>query len=825
MAGIEGRIPVHIQNLMRSAIEEAGGGEVLFVCTLAEDGCLASARPVARGNEHMVPAPYPHMSQGEVIVHNHPGGLLRPSNADLNVAAQLGQQGIGSWIINNEVDDLFIITEAYIPGERNELDVSELADMLLPGGALSKIKPGYEPRDPQLEMLESVVAAFNEDRIAVCEAGTGVGKSLAYLIPAFSWVLRNQERVVVSTATINLQQQIIGKDIPTVRRLFAGKGEKDIRIVLAKGRNQYLCRNRLNELLEEEGLFGEEQLDEIRRWAEVTDSGDRSDLPFSPDEALWSRVNSDKDACSEMRCRLRSSCFLQKARKEAAAAHIIITNHHLLFADLAIRKEGFGPDATVILPAFQRLIIDEAHNIEQSATSYFSVEFNRFQVHKYANMLLRNRKGKSAGVVPALRSLSGVEFEGLEGLLQGMRNGVQELDNALLPFFEGTSPSIRLRPDPNSLPAQRQESVNADPFESQLFPVLTAFQQTVLDTLEFLAGEYKKLEEGELEDPRVNELRILIRRLETISAICSDFREYHTRPDLVYWLDRRRTNAGDRYVHFTATPIEIGNLLQEALFEPYPTIVMTSATLSVSKSIRFWQRRIGLPESERMIFRSLDSPFDYPNRVLLGVPSDAPDPSEGQRYSEWLKGFITRAIDRSGGHALVLFTSYAMLNDIYGYCKPYLVESGISCLKQGDDDRARLMGRFTAETSSVLFATHSFWEGVDAPGDALQLLIICRLPFRVPTEPVLLARTEAIEQRGGAPFFELSLPDAVMKLKQGFGRLMRRTSDRGVVFITDKRIITKGYGRNFIESLPPARMMTEHSDRLLDELERVLFSD
>jgi ATP-dependent DNA helicase DinG len=807
---------------MRSSIEQASGHEVLFVCSQDEDGMLTSARPVARGNEHMVPAPYPHMSQGEVVVHNHPGGQLRPSDADLQVAATLAQEGIGSWIVDNEVERIYVITEAYLPGETAELDLASLADMLLPGGALSKIKPEYEPRDPQLDMLEMVTEAFNENRVAVCEAGTGVGKSLAYLIPAFSWVLSNQERVVVSTATINLQQQIMDKDIPTVRQLFADRGGKDIRVVLAKGRNQYLCQNRLTELVEEEGLFGEEQLEAIRLWSETTESGDRSDLPFAPDGALWARVNSDPDACSEMRCRQRGSCFLQKARKEAAGAHIIVTNHHLLFADLAIRKEGFGLDSTVILPAFQRLIIDEAHNIENAATSYFSQEFNRFQVHKYANILLRSRKGRSAGIVAHLRRTTEVDFASLEGMLQDMRSSVQDLDSALLPFFDESS-SIRLRADENALPEQRREASQDNPFEAALFPALSRFQQSVLDALEFLADEYKRLEDSEVEDPRVNELRIIIRRLESMARICGDFKEYHTRPDLVYWMERRRTNAGDRFIHFTATPIEIGPLLEEAMFEPYPSIVMTSATLSVNHSIDYWRRRVGLLGNDRVDFRSLESPFDYPNRVLLGVPDDAPDPSEGQRYSEWLKGFVSEAIGRSGGHALVLFTSYAMLRDIYEYCKPILVEQGITCLRQGDDDRGRLMGRFRDDASSVLFATHSFWEGVDAPGDALQL------PYHLPAAVPGTHRTGASGpyRGGGTPgrsaVFRTQSARGGDEAEAGVRSADAPQQRPGVILITDKRIVTKAYGRSFINSLPPARLMTERAERLLEEIERVLF--
>lgn len=820
MISADSRIPEHIANLMRETISQALKREVLFVCTQDEDGMLASARPVARGNEGMVPAPELHMREGQVIVHNHPSGTLNPSDADVSVAARLAAQGIGSWIVDGSIEKLYVITEAYQEQEKSALDLRHLADMLLPGGGLSKLQSDFEPRDPQLEMLEEVVKAFNENLIVVSEAGTGVGKSLAYLIPAAAWVLQNRERVVVSTATINLQQQILEKDIPTVRRLFQNAGGDEIKVVLAKGRNQYLCQSRLQELIDEEGLFGEEQLDEIRRWAEVTETGDRSDLPFNPEPSLWARVNSDADACSELRCSRRGSCFLQKARKAAASAHIVVTNHHLLFADLAIRKEGFGQDATVILPAFQRLIIDEAHNVEGAATSYFSEEFNRFTLHKYANMLLRQRRSRSGGIVPALRKSAGSSFQGAEALIQTMRSRVQELDDALLPFLDQQS-SLRLAADPNELPGSH---VNSE-LETVLFEQLGRFQQSVLDAVELLSDEFKHLDDSDNDDPRIAELRIMIRRLEGVAKICGDFREYATRPDLVYWLDRRRSSAGDRFVHFTATPIEVGPLLKEAMFDQYESIVLTSATLSVNKSIQYWQRRVGLLNNNRLVFKSMESPFDYGGRVLLGVPNDAPSPSSGEQYSSWLKGFVMRMLDISEGHALILFTSYAMLTEVYDYCKPLLVQRGITCFRQGDDDRNRLMSSFQKEVSSVLFATHSFWEGIDAPGDALKLLIISRLPFRVPTEPVLLARTDAIQSRGGNPFFELSLPEAVMKLKQGFGRLMRRKSDRGVVLITDNRVITKRYGRNFIDSLPPARLVVESSERLAGEVERVLYED
>ncbi|MGI9256134.1 MAG: ATP-dependent DNA helicase [Salinispira sp.] len=749
--------------------------------------------------------------------------------------------------------------------QKQQLELEPLADMLLPGGGLSRLKPDdFEPRDAQLQMLEEVVKAFNDDRIVAVEAGTGVGKSLAYLIPAFDWVLKNEERVVISTATINLQHQIIGKDIPLVRSLFADMGGKDVKIALAKGRNQYLCRHRLNELIEEEGMFAEEQTDLIRQWADETSSGDRSDLSFNPNELLWSKINADRDSCPDSRC--RDGCFINKARRNMAGARIIITNHHLLFADLSIRNEGFDFDSTVILPPFQRLILDEAHNIEGAATAYFSEELSRFHIYRYANRLLRKTRGREQGVIAHFRNEYAVPAAGMEEHLEKIRGHAADLDSSILPFLED-SPSFRLRAESESAPPDFQGAVSA-PLRDALFSSLQTLQQSLLNCAEFLQDLYIDLSEHDTSaqqksaqqksaqqksaqqksaqqnnenpqsdtaapltagtaaplsaDPRLAELRILIQRVKAAAGICGDFREFPNRPDLVYWLERRRTGAGDRFVYFTATPIEVGPLLSEVMFDLFPGIVLTSATLSVDHLINFWKQRIGLEENERVIFRSLDSPFDYPGRALLAVPGNAPDPSHSH-YVPWLKDFIIRMLNVSEGHALVLFTSHKMLSDVYEYCKPILTGRGISCFRQGDDDRHRLMEQFRNDSSSVLFATHSFWEGIDAPGDTLKLLIICRLPFRVPNEPVLLARAEAVENRGGNSFLELSLPEAVMKLKQGFGRLMRSRNDRGAVIITDCRIVTKFYGRQFINSLPPARLVVGSEEKIGSELENILF--
>ena len=701
--------------------------------------------------------------------------------------------------------------------QNEKLDGLALAEMLQPGGALAGLKPDFETREPQVDMLAEVVEGFNEDRIVVVEAGTGVGKSLAYLIPAFAWVLQNEERVIISTATINLQRQILNKDIPLVRELFADEGGKDLKIVIAKGRNHYLCADRLADYVAEKGLFAEEQLEKIRQWAEHTDTGDLSDMEFKPDDLLWSQVNSDHDSCPDSRCRQGGGCFLQKARWNMANARIIVTNHHLLFADLAIRNEGFGPDMTVILPAFQRLIIDEAHNVESAATSYFSEEFNRFHINKYANRLLRTSRGRQAGIIAHFRkAYKKASFPGIEEQLQSIREKAQELDSEVLPLLYQKL-SFRLSPAPG--PTGKHE---VTPFENILQSKLLLLQQSLQKCVQFLTTEYKRLDNEQNEDPRLAELRIIIRRLESTAQICSDFQEFHHHPELVYWLEQRQTGGRDSFLHLTASPIEVGPILQDALFNKFPSIILTSATLSVDRSIQFWQQRVGVVEDDRLRFKLLDSPFDYPNRSLLAIPTDAPEPTTDE-YLVWLKNFLPRILAISEGHALLLFTSYKMLNDIYGHCKPILQAGGISCFRQGDDDRDRLMVRFRQDISSVLFATHSFWEGIDAPGDALKMLIICRLPFSVPSDPVLCARTDAIKERGGNPFFDLSLPEAIMKLKQGFGRLIRRKSDRGVVLMTDSRLVNKSYGRAFINSLPPARRLQGDADLLCKRIEAFLY--
>jgi len=806
------RIHPHVARAMREHIAECDGQEVLFVCKADKGGRLCEIDVAARGNRESVPAPAPHVERGDVVVHNHPGGRLRPSDADIHVAAGLGAQGIGFYIVDNNVESVYAVVEPVLIQETEPVDPMKLSAVLSDGGALSRSHTGFEARESQIDMLSFVVRAFNESKIAVAEAGTGVGKSYAYLIPALAWTAQNDERVVISTATINLQQQLIEKDIPVVAKLL----RTDVKAALVKGRGNYLCRNRLEEALEEDTLFDEtsEELVALKEWAETTKTGSRSEAPFFPSDAIWSRVNSDPDSCSGLRCRNRNDCFLRRARREAASARILVVNHHLLFSDLSLRLRGLGFENTAILPPFQRLIFDEAHNIEKSATSYFSESFSRFSLGKYLARLFRTRRGKNLGLLLGLQRVSGPHhnYETIPGQIVEVREQAELLNERAAAVLESGG-QLRLTDPPG------------DAVEEEVLAPMQELQSRLLSLIDAVAQIVRGIPEEQREEAEVYDVRMVLRRLEAISAMCESFRNFADSPERVFYLERRRAADGRPLVRYVATPVDVSDVMAEAVYEPYPTVIFTSATLTVDNSFAFWTGRVGLdPEdSERVRCSAFPSPFDYRTRVLLGVPADAGTPdSEG--FQDFLNAFVREALSISEGKALVLFTSYDMLSRTYEAVRPRLAELGITAFRQGDDERSRLLARFNTDTASVLFATDSFWEGIDAPGETLQLVILCKLPFRVPTDPVLVARTEAIRAGGGNPFAELALPEAVMRLKQGFGRLMRRRDDRGAVLIADSRIVHKGYGKVFLSSLPETRTSLKEAALVLEDLERFLYS-
>ena len=695
-----------------------------------------------------------------------------------------------------------------------KLDTDKILSSLQENGSVAEKLSSFELRESQLDLLSLIVRAFNEDSILMAEAGTGVGKSFAYLLPAMYFVLSNKEKVVISTATITLQQQLFEKDIPLVASSIEG-GSK-IKSVIIKGRGNYLCLRRLEEVLKEPPLndFEYDDVLQISKWAEKTSTGVKSELPSNPADAVWSAICSEADMCPGSYCSFRERCFLTSIRREAASAQIIVVNHHLLFADLAARHEGAGYENFVVLPPFNRLIIDEAHTIENAATSFFSAEFGRTGINRSLGKIFNKRRSIQRGLIVRLCALLPPEEDPIDDVskaIEKIRSSAEKLDECALEIC-GNQGILRISP-----------AVSEKELKLALFPCLKKLKKDILSLSNIVRDCIEKLNEDVLNEPVVWEIKSVIKRLESIAEVCSVFCDYKKHEGQVLWIERQQY-TGNSWAVFTSAPLELAVKLKESIFSPCKTAVCVSATLAINSDFSFWMERCGinLVESRPLLAGCFPSPFPYLRSVLLAAPTDAPLP-DTSGWQEFINTAAGQLPSIAGGSALVLFTSYQSLKSAHSAAKTELEPMGIRCLKQGDDDRTRLLQDFLSDKSSCLFATDSFWEGVDAPGDTLRLVIICRLPFRPPGDPIFEARSESILKRGGNPFLELSLPHAVMKFKQGFGRLMRRSADYGTVVVLDGRLLKKNYGRLFLEALPETQTSFKSLENILKDMERFLF--
>jgi ATP-dependent DNA helicase DinG len=799
--------------ILREAIADAEGNEVFALGFLDSTGIVSSIKIVARGHDSAVLALPVYYENADVLIHNHPSGNLSPSDNDLSIAARAAEAGLGSFIVNNEVSRLYVVAEPIPRKVKKPLDEDKLVSALEPGGAIANRLSNYESRPSQLALMRLIIKGFNTDSIVCAEAGTGVGKSFAYLLPAMAYAILNKERVLISTATITLQQQLYEKDIP----LVSGILKKPVKAVLIKGRSNYLCLRRMQDALHEGDLDLEqqaEQLEAIVRWSETTSSGSKSELPFLPDENLWSRICSEPDLCLAMHCPERERCFVQALKREAADAQILVVNHHLLFADLSARSEGAGYEQTVVLPPYQRIILDEAHTMEHSATSFFSETFSRMSLSRLLNRLYRRKRMQSFGLAVRLASFLDTDqfLETVDAAIQHVKASMEQLDRAALPLL-GDEGVFRLTAEKKQL------------LSPQLIPALGELRQSIAKLCGTLHRALENLEEDLQDEPLIWELKAIIRRIEQIGSISGSFIEFEEKPESVFYIELMNGRRNDGFARFSITPLVIAASLQEALWNQFKTIVCVSATLTIDNRFDYWKRRVGLEHvADRSIISGIfPSPFPYDRAVLLAIPTDSPLPDESG-YDIFVNAAVSRLITASGGSALVLFTSYTALQSAYEFARMELQNLGIRCLKQGDQDRSKLLQEFLQDESSVLFATDSFWEGVDAPGNTLRLVILCRLPFRIPNDPVYEARCEALEKEGRSAFMELSLPEAVMKLKQGFGRLMRTSTDHGVVAILDGRVLKKRYGSIFIRSLPETRQAFGEFSQIVEKTESFLLN-
>jgi ATP-dependent DNA helicase DinG len=645
-----------------------------------------------------------------------------------------------------------------------------LHEFFAPGGILARSSLPYEYRPGQLEMAKAVERALEERRHLIVEAGTGTGKTLAYLLPA----LRTGQRVIISTGTKALQDQLFFRDVPFLETLLGS-----LRVCYMKGRANYLCRHKLVTLRTQPILSGLEEIDQYRQisdWEQTTETGDRAELSGMPESsALWNKLDARTEACLGSTCPDYRRCFITEMRRRALESDIIIVNHHLFFADLSVKQEATGAPDAGILPEAAAVIFDEAHELEEVASNYFGLSVSNIRFEELArdtDALLRGKEGadKLPAVTQQLRERARMFFAGLPMAGDGRQPFVGRED-----FLE-TSGDLYM-------------SVRA--------------------TLRRLEAEMEGLK-GIDEAPG---LRKRVARLRTEL----EFLLESNASNMVYWMERRVSFGGNdksaarsarsqaRTTFLQATPIDVSELLHEMVFDQIPTVVLTSATLTVQGGFEHMRKRLGLTEARELV---VPSHFRYDKQALLYLPPNMPDPREPD-FPEAAAECIRRVLEITRGRAFCLFTSYSQMRDLYERLLPVL---DFPLLLHGTAPRKALLEQFRETPNAVLFGTSSFWQGVDVQGEALSCVIIDKLPFAVPSDPVVSARMKAIEEAGGKPFFDYQVPAAVLTLKQGFGRLIRSLEDRGVLVLLDPRVRRQRYGQTFLASLPPYRMTATITD-------------
>jgi ATP-dependent DNA helicase DinG len=880
---------------IRGEIGRAGGREVCFLAEVTPDRRIVHPRAVARGNHQAVLAASRDARAGEILLHNHPSGNLEPSEPDMILAARVYEAGLGTAITDNQAEGLYVLVEPPEPRERNLLDVDALDDILAPGGALSRTVAGYEDRPGQREMLRAVATRYNEGGVTVVEAGTGTGKSLAYLLPAAKWALENRERTVVSTNTINLQEQLVGKDLPLVRELVG----RELTFALVKGRGNYVSIRRL--LLAAESaptLFEDDrshELEGLREWIGTSRDGSLSDLAAPPSDEVWEEVRSDGDICLKARCPHFQACFYQQSRRRAAAADVLVANHALLFSDVQLRRTLENWTQSAVLPPYAHVVLDEGHNAEDAATSHLGAEVTRTGLFRTLSRLDRNGKGVLAAVEQILGALppSGERDELVRRIRDRLRPAALEAREELGRFFDVLEPRV---PGPDEEPLRLGRGDARDPTGD---PTTLELLDRVVGALARVGREVEEIRlrvesDEALRDgleARLLDLRSLERRLETARAglrLVLDPRDESDR--FVRWVEGRgRRGDALRNVVLAAAPVEPGHLLRESLFRQVETAVVTSATLTTGVlaggathpggptegergDFRFIRGRLGLAEdptspeiplTDALPVRGggfsdflleegwagapedgwgvdgapgsveplpvteirVPSPFDYRAQTLLAVPTDLPGAGDGDAFHHATARVAGELAEMTGGGIFLLFTSYHALRTTAARLRGCGVDRRFPLLVHGEGPRSQLLSRFTDAGNGILLGTSSFWEGVDVPGDPLRGLILQKIPFRVPTEPITQARTEAIERRGGNGFMGYQVPLAALRLRQGFGRLIRSRTDRGAVLLLDRRILRARYGARLLAGLPEAPLLKGPWDEVMVGLGRFYGTD
>ena len=630
-------------------------------------------------------------------------------------------------------------------------------------GPLSKAK-NFEFRPQQQEMAARVAQALEEERHLVIEAGTGVGKSLAYLVPSVLFAIERHKKAIVSTHTINLQEQLLHKDIPILKKVLPIEFEA----ALMKGRQNYLCPRRLERALQSaKELFTGPEASELQRlaeWASTTRDGSLSDLSVEPDPKVWAQVCSEAHICTQKTCGQNPGCFYQQARKRLLAADVIVLNHTLLFILLGSPEAQQERENGFLFPN-DFIIFDEAHTVEQVASRQIGIGVSQYGLRSTIQRLYNARTRK--GLFTVMRDAVGVRL-------------AAELIDDVEKFFDAVEAKSDFRKG-------REFRVREVDFVSDTITGrLTALQARIVEAVKRADDEILKAE-----------LQEFSRRIRDARDGIAIFLE-QSAPEHVYWVER--TGKTERFLALNAAPVDLAPVLRRMLFRDNCCCVMTSATLAVGRAdLAYFRQRTGATKAEPL---RLGSPFDFQRQMKMFVVQKMADPRD-VAYQKELERWIAHFVEKSDGRAFVLFTSYRDMQQVGGAMQKFFVQKGMNLLIQGAGaPRSKLLKQFKSTPRSVLFGTDSFWGGVDVPGEALSNVIITRLPFAVPDHPLIEAKLELIEERGGDPFTEYSLPEAILKLRQGVGRLIRTKSDRGIIVILDNRIVTRPYGRAFMQALP-----------------------
>ena len=758
------------------------------------------------------------IKRDEIVIRTTKPNQLYPSDQELEVTEELyNKKNIAYCLLSSELDDFYFVQDI----DRVYLEQIDVKDYFSEEGILVR-DIGFEYRKEQEDMAHAVEKSVNENKKLIVEAGTGTGKTLAYLIPAIRWAVENKKKVIIATNTINLQEQLLLKDIPLAKSII----KEDFSYALVKGRNNYVCKRLFNELalgknidIETYSIEAREQIEYILKWGHKTKTGDKADLPFEVLPEVWELIQSTTELCIGKKCPYRKECFYMKTRMEKLEANILISNHHVFFADLNVRAETDFDTEYLILPRYHMVIFDEAHNIESVARSYFSVEVSKISFTRLLNRIYqkKSRKKEKSALIRVEESIDDKNLKDTNQYIQ-LLNSIKEETSILQNISDEYFDEIRKMYDSKADMPVRKTLNNFEMTKSRFLENLrekkSFFERKMNEFLNDLMAFSNVIDEEKDKNPEVinfvNHIKIYKSYIDNFKFI-NEF----SNDDYIYWLD---INAKRTNVVLTATPLNIAQKLSSVLFENLNRLVFASATLATNGNFNYFKNSLGLNE-EKCIEEIIKSPFNYEEQMSVYIPNDILDSENINAFVTDASRFILEILTKTQGKAFVLFTSYTMLNQIYYSIGKKLKNAGFEVFLHGEKQRSQLIKEFKESKNPILFGTTSFWEGVDVQGENLSNVIITKLPFLVPTDPIVSAISKKIEEEGRNSFTDYQLPEAIIKFKQGIGRLIRKKTDSGNIFILDSRILKKKYGTLFIQALPSRKNIKILSkDDIIDEI-------